>query len=492
VTATAPRKIVLAGLGPHARRIYYPLLTRQAAEGRVELAMLIELEDQRAATQEFLRGQQLVPGTVVFLPSDTRTGGQGLARALDRLPLDPEAWGCVISTEPKAHHTYGMWALARGMHVLMDKPISAFDLTACEPESALDLVDEYFQLKQAADQAGLTFVVQTQRRAHLGYELIHEYLQNFVQAFSVPVTFLDIYHADGMWNMPDEYLSRENHPYKYGYGKLMHSGYHFLDLYTWLASVNDALDHSRGQFLDVEMRHSDARDHLGQMSETSFAKLFPDPATETAEEWRRSRASVDRRFGETDVFLLLQTLREDLVVSTASLNLLQTSFSRRAWSALPADTYKGNGRVRHERLTVQVGHLLNLQVHSYQSYEVRDWTKNREGAGEYDHFDISIFRNTALVGGKPHEVIAIGDASQRTGVGSEGYLGHNEAARAELFDDFLNGCGTRSGLAQHELSVKLLAASYYGMLSRRLGRLASPRILLDPLGPGWFEDRRRG
>ena len=41
--------------------------------------------------------------------------------------------------------------------------------------------------------------------------------------------------------MPDEFIYRENHPYKYGYGKLFHSGYHFVDLLTWLLESNNEL-----------------------------------------------------------------------------------------------------------------------------------------------------------------------------------------------------------------------------------------------------------
>jgi hypothetical protein len=37
--------------------------------------------------------------------------------------------------------------------------------------------------------------------------------------------------------MPSEYTSREGHPYRYGYGKLVHSGYHFVDLFAWLVFI---------------------------------------------------------------------------------------------------------------------------------------------------------------------------------------------------------------------------------------------------------------
>ena len=42
-----------------------------------------------------------------------------------------------------------------------------------------------------------------------------------------------------MWVMTSEFLTRENHPYKYGYGKLFHSGYHFIDLLTWFLEINN-------------------------------------------------------------------------------------------------------------------------------------------------------------------------------------------------------------------------------------------------------------
>ena len=40
--------------------------------------------------------------------------------------------------------------------------------------------------------------------------------------------------------MPGELSQRVYHPYRHGYGKLMHSGYHFLDLLTWFTSINES------------------------------------------------------------------------------------------------------------------------------------------------------------------------------------------------------------------------------------------------------------
>ena len=66
----------------------------------------------------------------------------------------------------------------------------------------------------------------------------------------------------------------------------------------------------------------------------------------------------------------------------AVVSLLQNSFSRRGWFAPRQDTYKGNGRVRHEWLILNVGPLLSVHVDSYQSHEVGqpDDATRRRGA----------------------------------------------------------------------------------------------------------------
>lgn len=490
--AQVPKRLVLCGLGPHARRIYYPMLEAMQNERKVELSLLVELETQRPVVEQYLAGRQLQPARVVYLPEKARAGDARLDQLLRELRPSPgaEAWGCIIATEPRAHRAFAHWAILRGWHILLDKPVTAFDLRDAKPASALRLVDEYFALREASQAAGLNVLVQTQRRAHLGYEMIVDYLHEFVAAYEVPITYLDVYHADGMWNMPLEYFSRENHPYKYGYGKLMHSGYHFIDLFVWLCSLNGNLPGMAPDALDILTRHVRPSDHMRQIDLRLYERFFGEQGRVHG---RMDSAQLEsaRTFGETDVVMLCQLLREESPTTTGTLNLLQTSFSRRNWPGLPPDAYKGNGRVRHERVTVQVGHLLSVQVHSYQSYEAKDWTGEGSGTGNYDHFDIEFYRNSGLVGGAPFEHVALGDAMQRTRPGDGKYLGHNEAARGEILNDFLDGRSDRAGLALHETSIKMTAAAYYSMLSANSGQLTQPRVVLGAGSVNWFHDRLR-
>merc|ERR1712151_181742 len=92
-------------------------------------------------------------------------------------------------------------------------------------------------------------------------EAARRIISGFVKEHRVPISYIDIYHADGMWGMPGEMCTRSYHPYKHGYGKLMHSGYHFLDLLMWLNSINEIhVPHKAGQDFEIYCRKFGAQD----------------------------------------------------------------------------------------------------------------------------------------------------------------------------------------------------------------------------------------
>ena len=170
--------------------------------------------------------------------------------------------------------------------------------------------------------------------------------------------------------------------------------------------------------------------------------------------------------GEMDLTLMGRVLAGGHVRTLLSLQLLQNSFSRRASPAPPADPYKGAGRVRHERLNLQVGPLLNLQVHSYQAHEVRDDARAPlpYGPGHLDHFDVHVFRNSDVVGGAPFEKHEFGRTAGRQG--------HNESARLALLEAFLEGRPSGSELEAHRRTNLWMSRIYHALHAQRTGALA--------------------
>ncbi len=362
------KNIILVGLGPHARRIYYPLLEKYAKSHQLNLVLVVDVQDQQDKICAYLAGRPLQPEKLFFIESNQRNRpnleGQ-LQAALDRLVLEQRLDGVIISTEAKAHKPYLLWAIERNLDVLVDKPIVALCGLTTHRKAARQIYTDYLEIEAKLRQSRSNVIVQCQRCSHPGYCFVKTYLTEFIQQYQIPLSYLDIYHADGMWCMPPELFERENHPYKYGYGKLMHSGYHFIDLWAWLVETNNPLESKKPTELDLVVKRFGPADFLHQVSQADYQRLLQ--ADNYQPYFSPEMRQTAQQFGELDVYILGQLKRAGAVVTTATINLQQNFFSRRAWANPPEDVYKGNGRVRHERLNVQVGNLLNLQVHSYQA-----------------------------------------------------------------------------------------------------------------------------
>ncbi len=466
-----PRKtLVLAGLGPHARRIYYPLLEKYREQYNIRLALLIDRHEQAEAVNTYLEGRSLQPEQILFIddhPNGDDPPGNELLGALRQLTNQQHIDGIIIATEPRAHKVYALWAILNHVDVLVDKPITAPPGASVDIHAARQVYADYGDLERCLRFSTANVIVQAQRRSHAGYALIKQYLDEFARQYPIPVSYMDIYHGDGMWAMPDELFRRENHPYKYGYGKLMHSGYHFVDLFAWLAQVNMLIEQKKPDRAEIVARRFGPYDFLHQVSHEDYRTLFGVDVSDVA--FSENRLKAARTYGEQDVFVLCQLKRGDAVVTTASINLQQNSFSRRAWLTPAADVYKGNGRVRHERLNLQVGNLLNIQAHSYQAYEVGKQDVETSGAGHEDHFEVSIYRNSGVVGGQPLEKFDIGAQARQAHAHDETFLGHNERAREQHFLDFLERRAGPSHFQSHRLTVQILSGICETLARGQLG-----------------------
>lgn len=449
------KNIILVGLGPHARRIYYPFLEKHQSKFHIHIPLIIELRDQQNAVEEFITERTIKPETILYLDPVERLNmaiPNKARHALNHVIKNYNNIHMIIATEPKAHMQYAEYALEHNIDLLMDKPISAPQGLVNNEYASTNILKDYTRLESKLRHSKSRFIVQCQRRYHAGYTFIWDYLNNFVQEWAIPITYIDIYHADGMWNMPNELHYRENHPYKYGYGKLLHSGYHFVDLYTWYNKINHQLLNKRPVKTEILARKYTPTDHIYSINNSDYQKLL-------GFNFEESTLSDLNGYGELDVYALLQSTSETgEVVNTANITLQQNSFSRRAWAELPKDTYKGNGRVRHERLSVQVGPLLNIQVHSYQSHEILKDDIDTSGVGNEDHFDIYIFKNSQLVGGTTLEKVSLGE-DMKSKQDSE-YMGHNEKAREQCLLDWLNGAMNNSDFISHKETNIILSSLY--------------------------------
>lgn len=94
-------------------------------------------------------------------------------------------------------------------------------------------------------------------------------------------------------------------------------------------------------------------------------------------------------------------------------------------------------------------------MHSYQSTEIHgEQPLGREEFGGLEHFDIHIFRNADIVGGKSYEQVTLKSLEKD----AKAEVGQNENARYQLVDDFLADRESNSAIRSHIRTNILLAS----------------------------------
>lgn len=454
------KNIILIGLGPHAKRIYMKYLISHGLIPK----LIVDLKSQQTEVETFLKNNHF--NIECYYAEDSSKDSSTLPEDerifLKEYIIKHKINYAIISTEPKAHFAYAMFFLDMGVNILMDKPITAPVNVISSCTQTEKIGEEYNKLCEKYKFAKLknkklVFCIQCQRRFQKGYNYVKNILERVVKKYNVPISYIDIYHNDGMWNMPNEFLERENHPYKYGYGKLFHSGYHFIDLLTWFLDINKLVTDKNINRCSIYSESYKPLDFLYNFNAKNYEKILHTQKFNTIIEDKEKF----KNYGEIDVHSIINFYNDNTLITNCSLNLMQSGVSRRSWIDLPKDTYKGNGRIRHERVNIMVGPLLNIQVHSYQAYEIKDiGSHGGTDVGDVEHFDIYIFRNSDLIGGKPFECIKINDIDEP---GSD-FIGYNEKARERCLVDFLNNKHNDSDILCHKNSILITEKIYKSLV----------------------------
>lgn len=453
------KNIALVGIGPHAKRIYLNYLKKH----KINLALAIELDSKRETTKKYLNDIGF-KRTKLFTISDKLKDNEHLPELISSNLLAVcktlEITHLIIATEPKAHFMYLEFALKNNINVLTDKPISVTkNMTSLN--SVKKIRKQYYEILELAKNSKANCKVMCQRQYHKGYEKIKEILTKVVNKYQVPITNIDIFHSDGAWEMPHD-LEKENHPYKYGYGKLFHSGYHFIDLLSDFIKINDSLGGNKKITSgDVFSKIYTPNDEMNILSIDDYKRLFKDQ--EIPNFYQKNQNLDFKKYGEKDYHGLLTFYNKNgFTITSAKLDLLHNGVSRRGWIE-SRDYYKSNGRIRHERINIEIGHLLNIQVHSYQSKEICDRTNDEEQVGGLEHFDIYFFNNP-LVDSEPFKEIHLGDLY--TEKEKTKFLGYNELARETFITNFLNNKKCKGDIRDQALGIEILYACAKGIYNQ--------------------------
>lgn len=459
------RTLMIAGVGPHARRFYLPAIAKLGPRYGIRLVAAIELESGRAiaATALAKHGLNAEIHTVsrfeAEMPADAR-------RSLDALGdrLRPSA--LIVATDPLSHRPYVLWAVQRGMNVLLDKPITTRRDAVSDPVAAQRIESDFNEILAAWQQVRrhrpVIISVCAHRRYHPGIEEAIRILRDVCEKTGCPVTDIHAHHADGQWRLPEEIRTQDHHSYHSGHGKASHSGHHFFDCVYRFYQAGPVSGKS-ADAMKVYASFIQPHGLLRQLTRTDYIRLFGLDYQSVCPYTDEQLDRQFRDFGEVDLNAAITFLCEGVAVGQASLNLLHNSFSRRSWLQPSTDLYKGNGRVKHEHHRVHVGPFLAVAIHSYQAksdHHASDEADLRPGGN--NHFEIHVFRNSKMIGGKEVEVIHLDQLARFDR--SQLYIEQvKEGVVGEFFRYMagqLSEQELRSTLPDHAIAVRMLAAVY--------------------------------
>lgn len=454
--------VLMVGVGPNAKRTYIPFFRKN----NIKLGAVVDLKSERTNV-----GNTLIdfPECEIYcIPDelrDSRSFPDNVVKKIDNIILTKKITHIIINCEPKGHFAYLMLFSKYKVNILVEKPIIATEKMFTTEDVKL-MRNSYYQVMESVKNGPVEQCqVMCQRRMNPGYEIIMGLLEDVISGYNIPITGVTIEHCDGNWMMPHD-LEYENHPYKYGYGKLYHSGYHFVDLMCQFLNLNELASQEK-HLETIKMYNSILTpvDESYIITEQDIRNIFRD---QNIPSYYFSKHDLSH-MGEKSVVTQLECKNSTgQNITLASLNISQLGFSRRGWVNTHQDHYKNNGRIRHELVKVQVGPLMSIQVHSYQSKQVCDRTSEESGCGGLDHFDIDIFRNCDIIGGKPFEQISYNTLKQLSGNKITG--GINEYSREQfLLNYFSKNPKIVSDISYHKLGIEVMYYQSLAIINYRNG-----------------------
>ncbi|MFJ4966874.1 Gfo/Idh/MocA family protein [Streptomyces sp. NPDC088729] len=489
---SAAVNVLVIGVGPHTRLNHLPALAAAQDAGLAGTVTGVDLPHAAACAVEYGtpgRPRRMPVVAVQPFPASRRALPGAVLRVLEDVVGRARIGAVVVATEPSVHLPYALWAMERGLPVLLDKPLTVHPGASTDPAAAQAIADDFDTLLGAYRTARrrhpkMVVSVLSQRRWHPAFRRVRELITEVAEATNCPVSSVQSSHGDGQWRLPDELVDLSYHGFDRGYGKAAHSGYHHFDTVPWWLAAGER----PGKEIDeIEVHAACTRpsDVLAQLTVADHARLLPsfagrNPYTE------QDLLDLTAGHGEVDVFLNVAYRNRGRVMALGNHSLAHTTFSQRG--PLPpaaGGLYKGNGRIGQEIHIVQQGPFQVLHLQVLQTLHGDDEEIDPRAVGGADHIGLHVFRNNQVRSDwQRHRTLTFADLIQGRGDGT--VLPTQRSARTCAVTEFLahlNGLIPRSelasDLADHRRPARLMAGAYLSMARRaaNVGRPTAPVVL---------------
>lgn len=357
----------------------------------------------------------------------------------------------IISTDPLSHKMYLEWALRMGLNILCEKPLTSYKNINNSIILSRKLRKDFKYFNKISKDKNVKIFIQAQRRYHPVYRFVYSLIKKIILNYGIPISYIGIFSGNGIFNSIDEYITKENHPHNMGYGKLMHSGYHFVDLFCWFANLNTLIDKISYNNISVFSDIYSVGDLNGQLKKVcKKCNLSNDYLFKT---YSGKKTCKLNGLGEVDVYSQISIKAGDQTIINGQLALLQNSVSKRFINNYKSNDIKNLSAIRKEIIVIELGPLYSVSIFALQNYK-----RSHSKLYSYDYI-VKIYRNTKYIKGRAHEEIFF----RNTG-GGKNIDSFSKIARLKCFQDFLGQKSLSDGVPggsldfnSHKLSIDLFS-----------------------------------
>lgn len=449
------KNLLIIGCGQHAQDCQYLILNNlYERKTPLTIQLLVELDVQREYVEDFLQKQSLQPKQCFFLPEKDRDNpaiNSDLLKLLEEIKTQID--GVLICTEPKAHKKYIEWAIKNNLDVLTDKPLTAPPVNKTGP---FQIRQDYLDITNWLQNSKAKITLMTNKRLHKAFAYLYEQVKEVLLQCQMPITHIEISDACGIWTFPKEYELLENHPHKYGYGVLLHTGFHYIDLLTHFQSLNHLIDCQEDDII-VNACGTTPYDVLHQMTDTHYNRLFNTDFF--SQEFKQIDWNAYKQYGLLDLISSFQFIKNDAVITQASLTMIQNSLSARTEFVDPLNFNRGiSGKQTLTHIGIFIGPLFYARLSYCQPTEL---SKERP----VFFYGVECYRNSRLIGGNAYQRQIFKDFVELP------YIKHpvslNYISKEEIVLNWLEGSAPKTAFSSYSCPINLTYRVFEEIFKKR-------------------------
>lgn len=351
-------QLIIIGFDEIVSNKYIDIIEKAIKDKQISSYSIIDLEDSKNEIKNRISKIYIKPANEIYLKANKRNVGiEQIEDAFKTIQeKSQDKIKVYIATELRSHLFYLTYCLEKGYDCLIEKPIFApLKKGVFYPQKISHTMKKICNMAQKKD---IKTSVMTLGRYHPIYnEILIENIKKRVIKYSTPVTSINMRVNGGVWNLHKEYLEREDHPYKYGYGMLMHGAYHYLDIFIQLVELNKLIYPNDHMIMAVKTYAAYPFDQNDRISK-KISEKFDD----YDKNFKKKNKNV--KFGETDFVVAFELKNETKksVITLGTLSFEQTTPSIRFWKDFPVGVYNKNGRISSVDVEAKLSVLYSMHV----------------------------------------------------------------------------------------------------------------------------------